>query len=157
VAGHQTACARGCPAAVSGSQTASLSKERANMQQQQQQQQSKMYTRGALQALAGKNVAVCVICVHYPDRMQCDTTFVIVFAGPNQHKITDEAAMAPYPDGTGVVLIGGSATCKDLYELKCSSSSCNWSLREQKLSVDRRFQTALLTVKTKHFIWCGIV
>jgi hypothetical protein len=35
-----------------------LSKGRANMQQQQQQQQqqqkSKMYTRGALQALAGK-------------------------------------------------------------------------------------------------------
>jgi hypothetical protein len=31
-----------------------MSKGRANMQQQQQQQ-SKMYTRGALQALAGKN------------------------------------------------------------------------------------------------------
>jgi hypothetical protein len=27
-----------------------------HQQQQQQQQQSKMYTRGALQALAGKNV-----------------------------------------------------------------------------------------------------
>jgi hypothetical protein len=42
---------------VSGYQTASMSKGRANMQQQQQQQQqqSKMYTRGALQALAGKN------------------------------------------------------------------------------------------------------
>jgi hypothetical protein len=53
VARYQTACARGCPAAVSGYQTASLSKGRANMQQQQQQ--SKMYTRGALQALAGKN------------------------------------------------------------------------------------------------------
>jgi hypothetical protein len=43
----------GCPAAVAGSQTASLSKGQAKMQQQQQQ--SKMYTRGALQALAGKN------------------------------------------------------------------------------------------------------
>jgi hypothetical protein len=53
VAGYQTACARGCPAAVSGSQTALLSKGQANMQQQQQQQ-SKMYTRGALHALAGK-------------------------------------------------------------------------------------------------------
>jgi hypothetical protein len=40
---------------VASSQTASLSKGRANMQQQQQQQQqSKLYTRGALQALAGK-------------------------------------------------------------------------------------------------------
>jgi hypothetical protein len=43
-------------AAVSGSQTASLSKGQANMQQQQQQQpqqqqQSKMYTRGTLQEL----------------------------------------------------------------------------------------------------------
>jgi hypothetical protein len=40
---------------VSGYQTASSSKGRANLQQQQQQQQqSKMYTRGASQALAGK-------------------------------------------------------------------------------------------------------
>jgi hypothetical protein len=31
VAGYQTACVRGCPAAVSGSQTASLSKGRANI------------------------------------------------------------------------------------------------------------------------------
>jgi hypothetical protein len=55
VAGYHTACAPGCPAAVAGSQTASLSKGRANMQQQQQQQQqqSKVYSRGALQALAG--------------------------------------------------------------------------------------------------------
>jgi hypothetical protein len=51
VAGYQTACARGCPDVVSGYQTASLSKGRANLQQQQQQ--SKMYTRGDLQALAG--------------------------------------------------------------------------------------------------------
>jgi hypothetical protein len=55
VAGYQTACARDCPAVVSGYQTASSSKGRANLQQQQQQQQqSKMYTRGASQALAGK-------------------------------------------------------------------------------------------------------
>jgi hypothetical protein len=51
-AGYQTACTRGYPAALADSQTASLSKGRANMQQQQQ---SKMYTGGALQALAGKN------------------------------------------------------------------------------------------------------
>jgi hypothetical protein len=46
---HLTAYTRGCPAAVASSQTASLSKGRANMQQQQQQQQqqSKLYTRGA--------------------------------------------------------------------------------------------------------------
>jgi hypothetical protein len=45
-----------CPAAVAGAQTASLSIGRANIQQQQQQQQQqrKMYTRGALQAIAGK-------------------------------------------------------------------------------------------------------
>jgi hypothetical protein len=58
VAGYQTACARGCPATVAGYQTASLSKGRANMQQQKQQQQSKMYTRRALQALAGKNTTI---------------------------------------------------------------------------------------------------
>jgi hypothetical protein len=40
--------------AMAGYQTASMSKGRANMQQQQQQ--SKMYARGALQALAGKNL-----------------------------------------------------------------------------------------------------
>jgi hypothetical protein len=34
VAGYQTACACGCPAAVSGSQTASLSKGRANIRPQ---------------------------------------------------------------------------------------------------------------------------
>jgi hypothetical protein len=39
VKGYQTACARGCPDAVAGSQTASLSKGCANIQQQQQQQQ----------------------------------------------------------------------------------------------------------------------
>jgi hypothetical protein len=54
VAGYQTACARGFPAAVSGYQTASMSKGQPNLQQQQ----SKMYTCGALQALAGKNIYV---------------------------------------------------------------------------------------------------
>jgi hypothetical protein len=67
VAGYQTACARGCHAAVSGSQTALLSNGRANMQQQQQehqqqhqhqqqQQQSKMYTHVTklCKALVGK-------------------------------------------------------------------------------------------------------
>jgi hypothetical protein len=54
---------RGCPAALAGSQTVSLSKGRAIMQQQQQQQQRTTTTkqdvypgRGALQALADKNV-----------------------------------------------------------------------------------------------------
>jgi hypothetical protein len=42
VAGYQITCPRGCPTAVAGSQTASLSKGRASMQQQQQQQQSKI-------------------------------------------------------------------------------------------------------------------
>jgi hypothetical protein len=46
VAGYQTACARGCPAAVAGSQTALLSKGRANMQQQQHQQQQLQQHRG---------------------------------------------------------------------------------------------------------------
>jgi hypothetical protein len=59
VARYQTACARGCPAAVAGSQTASLSKGLANMQQpqqqHQQQQQSKMGIQYTLKALAGKN------------------------------------------------------------------------------------------------------
>jgi hypothetical protein len=45
--------------------------------------------------------------------------------------------MVPTPDGTGVVHIGGYSTLKDLYELNCSSSSCNWSLMDQTLSVDR--------------------
>jgi hypothetical protein len=43
--GRISNCARGCPAAVSGSQTASLSKGRANMQQQQQQQQRQVKMR----------------------------------------------------------------------------------------------------------------
>jgi recombinational DNA repair protein (RecF pathway) len=64
VAGYQIACAHGCPAALAGCQTAILTKRRANMQQQQQHQhqqqqqqpqQSKMFTRRALQAFAGKN------------------------------------------------------------------------------------------------------
>jgi hypothetical protein len=75
--------------------------------------------------------------------MDENSYFVIVFAGPNLPKITDEAAMVPTPDGTGVVLIGGSATRKDLYELKCSSSSCNWSLMEQQLSVHRSLHVVM--------------
>jgi hypothetical protein len=66
-----------------------------------------------------------------------------VFAGPNLPKATEGAAMVPTSDGTRVVLIGGSATSKDLYELKCSSSSCNWSLMEQKLSVARWSSVAM--------------
>jgi hypothetical protein len=53
------------------------------------------------------------------------------------------AAMLPTPDGTGVVLIGRWYTRRDIYELKCSSISCNWSLKEQKLSVDRAAPVAI--------------
>jgi hypothetical protein len=60
-----------------------------------------------------------------------------VFAGPNLPKATDSAAMVPTPDGTGVVLIGGYKTNKDLYELKCTSRGCYWSLMEKQLSVTR--------------------
>jgi hypothetical protein len=45
--------------------------------------------------------------------------------------------MVPTPDGTGVVLIGGTSSMKDLYELKCSTSSCNWSLMAKHLSFQR--------------------
>jgi hypothetical protein len=45
--------------------------------------------------------------------------------------------MVTTPDGTGVVLIGGKNSHKDIYELKCSSTVCNWSRMEQKLSVER--------------------
>jgi hypothetical protein len=53
------------------------------------------------------------------------------------------AAMVPTPDGTGVVHIGGDTTRKDLYELKCSSSTCNWSLQKQKLTVSRYLHVAM--------------
>jgi hypothetical protein len=56
VAGYQPVCAHGFPAARS--QTASLSKGRANMQQQekaQQQQQQQQQQSKTLQAHAGKN------------------------------------------------------------------------------------------------------
>jgi hypothetical protein len=66
-----------------------------------------------------------------------------VFAGPNLPKATAGAAMVPTPDGTGVVLIGGYNSRKDLIELKCSSSSYNWSYMEQKLSVDRAYSVAI--------------
>jgi hypothetical protein len=51
--------------------------------------------------------------------------------------------MTPTPDGTGVVLIGGWNTRRDLYQLKCSVSSCNWSLMEQTLSVERHGHIAM--------------
>jgi hypothetical protein len=62
---------------------------------------------------------------------------IIVFAGKELPVGTFFAAMVPTPDGTGVVQIGGKNTKKNLYELKCSSSGCNWSLLVQKLSVER--------------------
>jgi hypothetical protein len=64
-----------------------------------------------------------------------------VFAGPNIHQATYGAAMVPTPDGTGVVLIGGSNTLNDIYELKCSSTSCKWSIKKL-LSVDRKYHVA---------------
>jgi hypothetical protein len=60
-----------------------------------------------------------------------------VFAGSNVPKASKKSKMVLTPDGTGVVLIGGSFTKQDLYELQCSSSSCNWCLMEQRLSVER--------------------
>jgi hypothetical protein len=68
-----------------------------------------------------------------------------VFAGQHLPKATFGAATLPSPHGTGVVIIGGYAydTQRELYELKCSSSSCNWSLMEQHLSVNRLFHVAI--------------
>jgi hypothetical protein len=51
--------------------------------------------------------------------------------------------MLPTPDGTGVVIIGGYDKKRDIYELKCSIGSCNWSLMEQYLSVDHAFHVAI--------------
>jgi hypothetical protein len=53
VAGYQPVCAHGFPAARS--QTASLSKGRANMQQQEKAQQQQQQQSKTLQAHAGKN------------------------------------------------------------------------------------------------------
>jgi hypothetical protein len=60
-----------------------------------------------------------------------------VFAGPDLPKATYGAAMVPTPDGTGVVMIGGETTGKDLHELKCSSRTCNWMKLNKQLSVGR--------------------
>jgi hypothetical protein len=60
-----------------------------------------------------------------------------VFAGPDLPKATQGAAMVPTPDGTGVVLMGGDKTRKDLHELKCSSTECNWKKLNKQLSVSR--------------------
>jgi H+/gluconate symporter-like permease len=61
-----------------------------------------------------------------------------VFAGPDLPQATGQGAtMVPMPDGTGVVLIG------DVYELKCSSTYCNWSLMEKHLSVSRWYAVAM--------------
>jgi hypothetical protein len=65
-----------------------------------------------------------------------------VFAGSNLPKINKKSKMVPTPDGTGVVLIGGRYTKQKLHELKCSSSSCNWSLMKQRLSVERYIHNA---------------
>jgi hypothetical protein len=65
-----------------------------------------------------------------------------VFAGPDLPKATSAAVMVPTPDGTGVVLIGGYHTRKDLHELKCSSRSCNWKKLNKQLSVNRAYVVA---------------
>jgi hypothetical protein len=64
--------------------------------------------------------------------------FFCVFAGPNLPKATSGAAMVPTPDGTGVVNIGGYPFNPfNLYELKCTSVGCQWSLMAQHLSIGR--------------------
>jgi hypothetical protein len=66
-----------------------------------------------------------------------------VFAGPDLPQGINGAAMVPTPDGTGVVLIGGDPhTRKDLHELKCSSTECNWMKLNKQLSVDRYYAVA---------------
>jgi hypothetical protein len=65
-----------------------------------------------------------------------------LFAGPDLPKATEGAAMVPTPDGTGVVMIGGKTTRKDLHELKCSSRTCIWTKLNKQLSVDRRWAVA---------------
>jgi hypothetical protein len=65
-----------------------------------------------------------------------------VFAGPDLPQATVGAAMVPTPDGTGVVMIGGHPARKDLYELKCSSRSCNWMKLNKQLSVVRMYAIA---------------
>jgi hypothetical protein len=66
-----------------------------------------------------------------------------VFAGPDLPKATYAAAMVPTPDGTGVVMIGGVQTRKDLHELKCSSRSCTWMKLNKQLSVGRYWAVAM--------------
>jgi hypothetical protein len=68
--------------------------------------------------------------------------FFCLFAGPDLPERTWAAAMVPTPDGTGVVLIGGVWTEKDLHELKCTTWGCQWSLMAQHLSVGRRYHIA---------------
>jgi hypothetical protein len=65
-----------------------------------------------------------------------------VFAGPDLPEAINGAAMVLTPDGTGVVLIGGRHTLKDLHELKCTTGGCQWSLMAQHLSVKRRYHIA---------------
>jgi hypothetical protein len=67
-----------------------------------------------------------------------------VFAGPDLPQETIGAAMVPTPDGTGVILIGGRHTLKDLYELKCTLLGCQWSLMEKQLSLERFYSVAFL-------------
>jgi hypothetical protein len=65
-------------------------------------------------------------------------------SGPDLPKPTDGAAIVTTPDGSGVVLIGGYNTLTDLLELKCSSSSCTWSLMEPTLTADRYGSVSML-------------
>jgi hypothetical protein len=57
----------------------------------------------------------------------------------------------PTPDGTGVILIGGIFTDRDLRELKCTSTSCNWRLMEKQLSVQRYLPVASSYAVCEHY------
>jgi hypothetical protein len=71
-----------------------------------------------------------------------------VFSGPKLPITIYGSAMVQTPDGTGVVLIGGSHPRKGLYELKCSSSSCEWILMDKELSINRLLNIALYVPDT---------
>jgi hypothetical protein len=71
-----------------------------------------------------------------------------VFSGPKLPITIYGSAMVQTPDGTGVVLIGGSHPRKGLYELKCSSSSCEWILMDKELSINRLLNIAFYVPDT---------
>jgi hypothetical protein len=66
-----------------------------------------------------------------------------LFAGPTLDRGTSAGVLVPTPDGTGVVLIGGHDYLRDLYELECSSSYCNWIHMGKQLNLDREHHLAM--------------